>query len=530
MIYFIHLKQDIGRLHWINNFISKINGKIWNGVFAMPIDKNGYILNTISPEEGTQCAKQAKINLFEHYLSTSKEPYLIVFEDDIIWHTNFFNLWKELNVIIKNNIDWKLLYLGVSSNLEMKPNNELHIRNLPTDKIYTGAYSFIIKREMVKIALERAKDMMLKYKPFDVTCLGYLQQKYSKQCFITNPQLILADVSGSNIRHNRKQEIFNKNMGWNINDYYLPNKIPFVIICNNNRIKLKRTIKLCGYYFPLIQPIIIHMEKNTTAEILKELDNFKLKGIPHINIKNNYIDSLVKILQNLDCKYYVLTNTNISWSVNEDINIFNIANDLLQTFDVIKFNTNLCKKCNVNVLMHNNKIYQNMCIIKKNINILTNTNIYKLNMSHYTTAYCNDISINDFHTITINDIYEELLCDLDFFNIYGKYHKLNEKDWINLFSKWVVFYFDKSLKNILELKTLSNEQNIDIKQIKKFTDTKFKLLRFMTKNENKCIIVYLNAQTLKNIFGTLCFSKIKKLYKKHNISFPYKCVKFVYKY
>ena len=243
MIYFIHLKKDIGRFKLIEPLRKKLNGNYWNGEYIVPCDELGNNLQSITPEQGTYAAKIAKIKMFKNFLENSDDDYITVFEDDIICHKDFMKNWAKLNKLMTHNKKWKLIYLGVSSSLRISEPNSLDLINLPLDKIYTGAYGFILKRELIQEVINKASDLLLKYEPFDYTCLGHIQKKYNKNCFITNPQLLIVDVSGSNIRHNRKQEEFIKNMGWNIKNYDIPIKIPYFILTNNNITKLDRFIK-----------------------------------------------------------------------------------------------------------------------------------------------------------------------------------------------------------------------------------------------------------------------------------------------
>lgn len=536
MIYLIHLKTDIGRYYNINNFIQKLNGEYWDGEYIIPCDKQGYILNTITKEQGTRAAKIAKIKLFNHFLNNTNNKYLVLFEDDIIYHKNFFTYWKKLVKYVNKHNDWKLIYLGVSSSLPQKYNrceNKLYIKKLPCEKIYTGAYSVIIHRSIIPELIDKANDELLKYEPFDYTCLGYIQKKYIDKCFITIPQLIITDVSSSNIRHNRNQQSFIKSMNWNIDNYVIEKKIPFYVLTGNNITKLDKFIKLLNCFVPLIDIIVVYIG-TINATIKNKLDNLHINGTKNIVINENSLKNKLVTLNNYiksntTTNYYFLCNTSISWTNKLPVDILYIIKDYFKNGvrnKGILFTPNVCKKCNLqyNYNMLNN-FYNKFCVFGTDINFLKieQYEILKLKYYFYSNNTCFDISTNNMHNITVHDIIDDVESMNDLFKSYTTLLDVDDHEWISMFNKFIIFYFDSKLNDILEdVDIIDNTITLNYKYMKRFNTPKFRLFKLTHVYKSNSIIIYLNKVTLKNIFGISVYTNILSLYNKYGIKLPNK--------
>ena len=103
------MNHDIGRFHHMEEFRKIVGGVYWEGEYVVPCDNNKFKLKIVDQDKGTFAAKTAKIKMFKYFLENCDDDYIIVFEDDIIWHKKFYKYWSKTLDIIKRNDDWKLL-------------------------------------------------------------------------------------------------------------------------------------------------------------------------------------------------------------------------------------------------------------------------------------------------------------------------------------------------------------------------------------------------------------------------------------
>lgn len=188
-------------------------------------DKLKLNVNRFSAVDGNNISdkvlnKYNKINKFEvgcilsHYniikdAKLNKYKRILIFEDDVIFCEDFNILFKNKISKIKN---WKILYLGASqyqwSDIEFI--DEYYYSN-HTD----GTFAFAIDESMYDEILEteNIKDKPIDYKLWDI------QKKYYKQCYTSFPNLVMSDVSDSDIRKSRDVDEHKSKMKWNLYEY-----------------------------------------------------------------------------------------------------------------------------------------------------------------------------------------------------------------------------------------------------------------------------------------------------------------------
>ena len=235
-VFFINMKKDAGRYEYIRPHVKRLNGQIWEGIDPTEIDKEGYGIKFPDKISGTISAKLAKLKLFEHFIKNNKNEYLILFEDDIMFHKQFYNYIDQINDFLTKTKP-KLLYFGVSSDIKSS-GNEFSIKKLfekkgNNDEInfvaHSGAYGVCINRNILQFIILRIKNPTLKEKPFDMSCLGQIQRIYSNECYITDPPLLIPYIKSSNIRENRNQSQLTKLIKVNMNIYQQPLEYPIFV-------------------------------------------------------------------------------------------------------------------------------------------------------------------------------------------------------------------------------------------------------------------------------------------------------------
>lgn len=554
-IYFIHMEKDVGRYTHFKSLHNILGGNIWKGKCVVPTDKKGYILNKPTQAMCTQAAKEVKVEIFNHFLQNNeKDTHLVIFEDDLIWHKDFENNFRLILDNIKYMSEWKLIYLGVSSSVDydhkkdrinIKGSNSIYLSALNVDiKIYTGAYGVIINKSILHELLNRAAIPELNGKPFDATCLGYIQKKYQGQCFLSHPQQILADVSGSNIRDNRDQKKFNEKMNWNIKEYIIPTKIPFLILVDNNVSRIKRFIYQCNCLTPVIQLHLILTTKPSTEMIdfiLKCKKNGVTSSVLQYN-KNRDINYILKhhiITNNLvkknEYKAMFITNSYVSWnnSIKEDTfsNILNILNS--GAIDGILWELTYCDRCNNHKKIINVKIpyYTLSCIkitsfVQKNLN---NMNFLSLSNNIYLSTTCLEISDNSFHNLTLDDITTSLLnVENLFLDINYKQKYYDEIVFVDAILKWMHKYFYKTLLDLINEKYSVHLDNCSIitekKYSLKFNTPEFNVLKFVKEIIPNGLVFIMNRTFIKNTLGVYETPAFEHICKKSGVVIPtYTC-------
>jgi GR25 family glycosyltransferase involved in LPS biosynthesis len=148
------------------------------------------------------------LKLFEHISNQNLQSVLIV-EDDIKIHKNF-------NLLLNKQMpEFDVLYLGSSQAKweDITIEKEGFYRCFNT----YGAFAFIINKNFIEFLLKKIKIIIEEF-PFAIdTMLVLFQKKYNFFCY--HPNLIIADVSYSDLRSPMdpiSHSIINK---WNLNDY-----------------------------------------------------------------------------------------------------------------------------------------------------------------------------------------------------------------------------------------------------------------------------------------------------------------------
>jgi GR25 family glycosyltransferase involved in LPS biosynthesis len=148
---------------------------------------------------------------------------ILCLEDDVIFAKKFEELFFQASKIIPEN--WKVLYLGASQHT-WEENTDLITpitepgENIPVSyyqPINTdGAFAVAIDRVAFPFLIKEASEMN---SPFDSGALRTAARKWPGECFVLYPNLVIADVSESDIRTSRKQEDFAEIARWDLAMY-----------------------------------------------------------------------------------------------------------------------------------------------------------------------------------------------------------------------------------------------------------------------------------------------------------------------
>lgn len=233
MIYVINL--DIRKDRWANvikNFeshniynytrVSGIPGKEephyseWLAYFKnptlYPYEKRRYNRKSMKMPGSLGILKTNKL-ILEDALEKGYKKILIL-QDDIIFCKDFYNkFWHSYNDIIKNEDNPKLIFLGAMqhrwNDIEIK--EPWYYPTAPTE----GAFAVIINDTIIHEMLDIINSYIM---PIDSGALCMIQEHYPKSCYVIYPNVIISDITNSDLRAPR--DLLKTPFKWNPN-YYL---------------------------------------------------------------------------------------------------------------------------------------------------------------------------------------------------------------------------------------------------------------------------------------------------------------------
>lgn len=154
------------------------------------------------------------INIFKDAIKLGYKS-IVVFDDDVVFHKNFQYINKTLEDLLKK--PWLTILLGASEQSWNNYNNEIIKNNgYYTPKITDGSFAICYNYPSFHYLLNEC----IKFKgTYDSYTLRSLYEKYPNNCFVIYPNIVIADVSNSNLRERRNMiEECNK-FRWNLDDY-----------------------------------------------------------------------------------------------------------------------------------------------------------------------------------------------------------------------------------------------------------------------------------------------------------------------
>lgn len=175
--------------------------------------------------------------------SKNYKRFLII-EDDIILCNDFDKAFEKFISGIDD--DWKVLQLGASqygwnsfNENDAERVGHYYPRRLDTCGSFAIAFSHDIIDELIE--LESAFEA-----PFDHLPMGELYEKYIGKCFVCYPNIVMPDVTDSNIRGGRDQFLHGEKMKWQVDKFNFPlNKVSVNVIVNS-KTNLKYATQFSG--------------------------------------------------------------------------------------------------------------------------------------------------------------------------------------------------------------------------------------------------------------------------------------------
>jgi GR25 family glycosyltransferase involved in LPS biosynthesis len=275
-IYIINLRNNITRKKYIEIIMKKKN--INYNLITVNFPKSTNEINELLKK------KNIKFNelgcLLSHlwclndYMTRNTNNYLLILEDDIVFHNDFHDLFNKIyNTIINDNIDF--LMLGASDMYFAKTNSKVvsKEKNIykPISKCHylLGAHANIYNKNVA--------EFFFKFKINNCESFDYNYDVIFKNfnAYICCPNLVCAELSTSNLNHYDSRNLKKKQ------DYYY-------LCFNNFNFNDYHFLFLC--FFTKLQNIVINDEDTVKDIIYKLLVNFFNKNSQYIEYYKNKMD------------------------------------------------------------------------------------------------------------------------------------------------------------------------------------------------------------------------------------------------
>jgi glycosyltransferase involved in cell wall biosynthesis len=160
---------------------------------------------------------------------------ILCFDDDVLFHKSFEDgLAKAFNQL---PAEWKLLYLGATQHEWNVPYNVDYPEDVREKDFAISPYYFPVRTDGSfavgidsRVYDEILGEIALMNCALDSGPLRTVQQNHPGECFVLNPNLVVADVSQSDIGVERDQEQMARKLHWNMQLYDFPFKKELVSV------------------------------------------------------------------------------------------------------------------------------------------------------------------------------------------------------------------------------------------------------------------------------------------------------------
>ena len=290
---------------------------------------------------------------------------ILVIQDDIFIINNFKILLNKCMQQITPN--WKLLFLGGNDPYIKNKHtiiNNFYIPNGTCD----GAFSVGIDESIYHELINEIDKFNM---PFDSGPLKNIQKKYTQNCVVFYPNLMIADLTESDCRLSRDQVKYGNKLSWNIEKYNISKITDCIFLTiilydfyNNFTCDVIDTI-IHNYKKLLSKVYIIILSENINQSYIYK--NIRIYNV--LDIRNRtfnihwglsisytnyiYIDVLTEIINNHLIDIFYQYKYTYYLYIPKDI--YNIYGSIINKYEYLKYDTfdYFLNKCN-----ENNNIYK----------------------------------------------------------------------------------------------------------------------------------------------------------------------------
>ena len=213
-IYIINLTTNFTRRAYIKQMMQKLNIN-YTLVIVEPI--SNFIQNSVNPD-----CRKGVIGCFLSHLWCIKKcieenhEYFIILEDDVVFHSNFINLFKQLDYKSYDMVqlgcsDFNLKKNAKYTEIVHQPKDTLRIYN--PDVLALGAFANLYNIHFAKLLY---KEKMNVFMEFDYSFMYYYRKYNMGVCL---PNLLTTELTTTNIDHDFS--VFNKSKEFNDSSRFL---------------------------------------------------------------------------------------------------------------------------------------------------------------------------------------------------------------------------------------------------------------------------------------------------------------------
>lgn len=215
-----------------------------------------------------------------NYAKKQKLKRIIIFDDDVILHKDFNNLFIEKLRIISNNFD--ILRIGTTCHNYSKLHDIIKTP-IYTSQITDGSFAICYNENCYDFMIENIQKYNI---PFDSGCL----RDYAKNDFTCYDYLAIADLYESSITHNsRNLYDFSNKLGWKLDNFIF-----------------KSTFRKISVIFPIYnkERSIINSIKSILAQTYRNIEIILVNDCSTDNTEAIIFDFLKNYEDNIEIKYF----------------------------------------------------------------------------------------------------------------------------------------------------------------------------------------------------------------------------------
>jgi len=231
-IYIIHLNRHIQKKEKLELKIKKYvkqNYEYFNAVDGFSIEFNKHFIQYKKVYHDKCRLNKGSLGLLATYYSLLQEAIqlnknrILIMEDDVIFHTEFNSKIKSIKD--KSILDkYDIIYLGANQqeweHVKFSKAYDGYTTNPGIFKWTYGTFSIILNKKVIHALYEYLKAKQIWEHNWPIDCIiNFLCDRNKFSVFVCFPNLVIADLSTSDIQKKRDMKEWSKKLRWTLENY-----------------------------------------------------------------------------------------------------------------------------------------------------------------------------------------------------------------------------------------------------------------------------------------------------------------------